>query len=633
MSASSCRARAVAVVVLVLVAGAIVAGGGARSSVPDVVPPVMFHLDRQTVRSLAKHPVAVGTGGAVASFNPDATRAGIEILRRGGDAGDAAVAVEAALGVTDPGVAGIGGGGFMVIYLRKAPRVGAVDGFETAPPTPHENAFVDPAMRTAIPSAERETGGLAVGVPGTLALWQQTLRAYGSMSLAQVLRPAIRLARRGFAVDDIYVGTEDLANRLRAFTSSRALFLTAAGAPPPTGVIRRNPELAATYTAIGREGVGLLYGGPIGEAVVEAVTHPPLSAASALPFAVRPGVMTLADLVRYRAVEREPIHVSYRGYDVYGMAPPSSGGATVGEALNILERFDLSGSDRTLALHRYLEASRLAFADRNRWIGDPDQVAVPLSGLLSKDFASERRCLIGPAALASPVPPGDPNPPFNASCSGTTGSAARVLQRASTKHSTIVDRFGNVVSYTSSLGDLGGSAIAVPGYGFLLNDHLNEFDPLPLSPTQPDPDLPAPGKRPRSSAAPTILLHNGRPVLAVGSLGGPAIITTVLEILLNRIEFKMSLPQAIAAPRASQQNAATTDVEPAFLAANQQLTTRFGQRFSPAEFDIGAATGIEVIRGGSFEAVAERTRLGGGGAEIVCPRGQPPRGGPRRVCR
>ena len=569
----------------------------------------------------------------MASFNPDATRAGIEILGRGGNAVDAAVAVEAALGVTDPGVAGIGGGGFMVIYLRKAHRVVTVDGFETAPQALHENAFVDPATRTAIPPAERETGGLAVGVPGTLALWQQALRAYGSMTLAQVLRPAISLARRGFAVDETYVGTEDLADRLRAFTSSRALFLTATGAAPATGVMRRNPQLAATYTAIGREGVGVLYGGRIGEAVIEAVTHPPVTANSPLPFSVRPGVMTLADLVRYRAVQREPTRVSYRGYDVYGMAPPSSGGVTVGEALNILERFDLSGTDRALALHRYLEASRLAFADRDRWIGDPDQVAVPLSALLSKDFAGARRCLIGPTALASPVPPGDPNPPFNASCPDTTGSAARVLEGASTNHSTIVDRFGNVVSYTSSLGDLGGSAIAVPGYGFLLNDHLNEFDPLPLSPTQPDPDLPAPGKRPRSSAAPTIVLRSGRPVLAVGSLGGPAIITTVLEILLNRIDFKMSLPQAIAAPRASQQNAATTEAEPAFLAASPQLTTRFGQSFSPAEFDfIGAATGIEVIRGGSFEAVAERTRLGGGDAEVVCPRGHPPRGIPRRVC-
>ena len=632
MSASSCRARAVAVVVLVLVAGAIVAGGGARSSVPDVVPPVMFHSDRQTVRSLAKHAVAVGTGGAVASFNPDATRAGIEILRRGGNAVDAAVAVEAALGVTDPGVAGVGGGGFMVIYLRKVRRVVAIDGFETAPQAFREDTFIDPATGTAIPASERETSGLAVGVPGTLAAWQKALHSFGTMSLAQVLRPAITLARRGFAVDDTYVGTEDLAARLRAFTSSRALFLTATGAIPPTGTVRRNPQLAATYTAIGRDGPSLFYGGRIGQAIIDAVTHPPLAAPSALPFPVRPGLMTANDLARYRAVERPPTHASYRGYDVYGMAPPSSGGSTVAEALNILEGFDLSGSDRELALHRYLEASRLAFADRDRWIGDPDQVAVPLPGLLSKEFARERRCLIGSTARASPVPPADPNPPYPG-CSSTAGSPSQTDEGASTNHSTVVDRFGNVVSYTSSLGDLGGSAIAVPGYGFLLNDHLNEFDPLPLSPTQPDPDLPASGKRPRSSAAPTIVLRNGRPFLAVGSLGGPAIITTVLQILLNRIDFKMSLPRAIATPRASQQNTATSQAEPAFLAANAQLASRFGQRFSPADFDfIGAATGIEVLSRGRVESAAEPVRLGGGDAEVVCPHGRRPRGVPRRVC-
>jgi gamma-glutamyltranspeptidase / glutathione hydrolase len=361
------------------------------------------------------------------------------------------------------------------------------------------------------------------------------------------------------------------------------------------------------------------------------VTHPPVAPDSPLPFAVRPGVMTLSDLSHYRAVDRAPTDASYRGYDVYGMGPPSSGGSTVAEALNILEGFDLTG-ERELALHRFLEASRLAFADRNRWIGDPDQVAVPLAGLLSKEFAAQRRCLIGATALVTPVEPGDPNPPYRG-CSSMAGAAGLSDEGASTNHSTVADRFANVVSYTSSLGDLGGSVIAVPGYGFLLNDHLNEFDPLPISPTQPDPDLPAAGKRPRSSAAPTIVVRDGRPFLATGSLGGPAIITTVLEIVLNRIDFKMSLPRAIAAPRASQQNTASSEAEPAFIAANPQPTSRFGQSFSPADFDfIGAATGIEVLSRGRLEAVAEPTRLGGGDAEVVCPNGHPPRGVPRRLC-
>jgi gamma-glutamyltranspeptidase/glutathione hydrolase len=342
--------------------------------------------------------------------------------------------------------------------------------------------------------------------------------------------------------------------------------------------------------------------------------------------------MTTDDLARYRPVARPPTHVSYRGYDVYGMGPPSSGGSTVGEALNILAGFGLSGSDRALGLHRYLEASRLAFADRNRWVGDPAQVQVPLDGLLSSGFAAERRCLIGPTAQASPVLPGDPSPPYSVTCPGSRGSAAAAPQGGgSTNHSTVIDRVGNVVSYTSSLGDLGGSAIAVPGYGFLLNDHLNEFDATPLLPGQPDPDLPAPGKRPRSSAAPTIVLRGGRPLLAVGSLGGAAIITTVLQILINRIDFGMTLPQALAVPRASQQNLPATEAEPAFIVANPQLTRRFAQTLTPTDF-IGAATAASFLADGHLQAVGEPERLGGGDAEVVCPDRRTRNGVRRGIC-
>src|SRR5436309_9865486 len=239
------------------------------------------------------------------------------------------------------------------------------------------------------------------------------------------------------------------------------------------------------------------------------------------------------------------------------MGPPSSGGSTVGDALNILEGFDMSTPDRALALHRYLEASKLAFADRNRWVGDPNFVSVPLDGLLSKGFAAERRCLIGASALPTPVAPGDPFPPFSP-CEGTSALTANGTEGTSTNHLTVVDRWGNVVSYTSTIEQIAGTAISVPGYGFLLNNELTDFDPVPLFAGVPDPNLPAGGKRPRSSMAPTIVLRHHEPVLAVGSPGGATIITTVLQILLNRIDFGMSLPDAIAAPRASQRNSTTT---------------------------------------------------------------------------
>jgi gamma-glutamyltranspeptidase/glutathione hydrolase len=301
------------------------------------------------------------------------------------------------------------------------------------------------------------------------------------------------------------------------------------------------------------------------------------------------------------------------------MPPPSSGGSTVGEVLDILAGFDMSTPDRPLALHRYLEAGRLAYADRNRWVGDPAYVRVPLAGLLSKGFAAERRCLIGATAATSPVAPGDPRPPFSSTCPSATGAAATGREGISTNHLTVVDRYGNIVSLTTTIEQIAGSGMAVPRYGFLLNNELTDFDPAPPADGSPDPNLPAGGKRPRSSMAPTIVLRHGRPFLSVGSPGGATIITTVLQILLDRIDFGMSLPQAIAAPRASQRNTSSTDAEPSFISKyGEVLESRFRQQFSPMS-EIGAATGVEFLRGGRVEAVAESARRGGGDAEVVHP--------------
>jgi gamma-glutamyltranspeptidase/glutathione hydrolase len=314
------------------------------------------------------------------------------------------------------------------------------------------------------------------------------------------------------------------------------------------------------------------------------------------------------------------------------MGPPSSGGSTVGEALNILEGYNMSAPDRALALHRYLEASKLAFADRNRWVGDPDFVSVPLDGLLSKDFAAERRCLIGGTALPTPVAPGSPFPPFSP-CASAAAPAAAGQGETSTNHLTVIDRYGNVVAYTSTIEQIAGSAITVPGYGFLLNNELTDFNPVPATPGVPDPNLPAGGKRPRSSMAPTILLHDGRPVLGVGTPGSSMIITTVLQILLNRLDFGMSLPDAIAAPRASQRNTPTNVAEPAFISQyGNELQTRFGQLFTSTP-EIGAATGIEVLPNGELQAAAEPTRRGGGAAAVVCPANDhPPPASPQALC-
>jgi gamma-glutamyltranspeptidase / glutathione hydrolase len=575
---------------------------------------------RPAAAAVVKQPVATGSGGAIATGDLDASRAGLQVLRQGGNAVDAAVAAAATLGVTEPFVAGVGGGGFMVAHLAGQRRVVTLDGRETAPAAFREDSFIDPATGAPIPFAERVTSGLGVGVPGTLALWQQALRRFGTRPLAQALQPAIRVARRGFVVDQTF-HDQVAANQARfaAIAPTAALFLPG-GAPPPVGSVFRNPALAGTYRLLAAEGTDPLYRGAIGAAIVDEVRHPPLVPGATLN--VRPGLMARGDLAAYRALQRPPTRVGYRGLEVDGMGPPSSGGSTVGEALNILEGYDLAAEPRVQSLFNYLEASRLAFADRNRWVGDPAYVPVPLDGLLAQGFADQRRCLIGERANVSPVPPGDPFPPFGPGCPAGAGAAAADLGR-STTHLTVSDRWGNVVSYTLTIEQIGGSALTVPGYGFLLNNELTDFDPVPLFQGVPDPNLPAPGKRPRSSMAPTIVLRDGRPLLAVGSPGGATIITTVLQVLLDRLDLGMSLPEAIAAPRVSQRNADPADAEPAFLATPEAAAlAALGERFQVVNAtppEIGAATGVELLGGGLAQAVAEPVRRGGGSALVVHP--------------
>jgi gamma-glutamyltranspeptidase/glutathione hydrolase len=573
--------------------------------------------------TVEKRPVATGTGGAVATVDLDASRAAIAVLRRGGNAVDAAVAAAATLGVTEPYSAGIGGGGFMVAWLARQHRAVTIDGRETAPAAFREDSFIDPATGEPIPFAERVTSGLGVGVPGTLATWRRAAARYGTLPLSELLRPAIRVAERGFVVDQTFHDqTAANADRFRAFVPTRELFLPG-GAPPPVGSTLRNPDLARTYRLVARTGGHAFYRGRIAKAIVDAVRHPPVAPEATIT--VRPGLMTRSDLAGYRTVDRAPTRVGYRGRQVLGMAPPSSGGSTVGEALNILEGFDLAAESRTRALFHFLEASRLAFADRNRWVGDPAYVDVPLRGLLSQGFADERRCLIGERANASPVPPGDPFPPFGPGCP-TGGATTAAGERHGTSHLTVADRWGNVVSYTLTIEQTGGSGIVVPGYGFLLNNELTDFNPEPLVPGVPDPNLPAPGKRPRSSMSPTIVLDGGRPVLALGSPGGAAIITTVLQILVEHLDRGRSLPAAIAAPRASQRNSDPGDAEPAFLASPEAAALQaLGEQFRvvpttpPLPPEIGAATGIAFLGGRLLQAAAEPERRGGGSALVVHP--------------
>jgi gamma-glutamyltranspeptidase/glutathione hydrolase len=593
-----------------------------------VVPPAVASADAPT----GKQAVAVGTGGAVVSDTVESTDAGLAVLRAGGTAADAAVAVASTLGVTDPYVAGIGGGGYFVYYDAHTHHVTTIDGRETAPATADANLFIDPATGKPLSFPTAVTSGISVGVPGTLMTWQQALRRWGRFSLADDLKPAEQVADHGFTVTPVLrEQTRENAFRFDQFSSTSALFLPG-GDLPAVGSTMRNPDLAATYRQIGRQGVTALYGGAIGRDVVNTVHNPPLAPGATL--VPRPGTMQLSDLAGYRAPFQDPTHVNYRGYDVYSMAPSSSGGSTVGESLNILSNFDLGQQTRVQALHHYLEATRLAFADRNRYVGDPRYVDVPLRQLLSTGFGRQRACLIDPNhALTSPVAPGDP---FAGSggCTPTQPTDARQPDEGTnTNHFVVADKWGDVVSYTNTIEELGGSGIVVPNRGFLLNNELTDFDFTPLQAGVPDPNLPGAGQRPRSSMSPTIVLRDGRPWLAIGSPGGASIITTVLQILVNRIDFGMSLPDAIAAPRASQRNSATSQAEPSFIA---EPTTpgleALGQKFAISNTsplnpsitippDIGAATGLEFIGHGKVLAAGEPVRRGGSAAGVVHPTG------------
>lgn len=557
-----------------------------------------------------KVPTAVGTGGAVATVDPEATRVGLEVLRKGGNAVDAAIAAAATLGVTEPYSAGIGGGGFLVYYDARSGRVHTIDGRETAPAAMGPETFVENGA--PIPFADAVSSGLSVGVPGTPLTWQNALDRWGTTSLAEALRPATQVADRGFVVDETFrAQTAANAARFAEFTSTAKLFLPG-GEPPRVGTVLRNRDLAQTYRLLAHRGLEVLYGGPLGREVVATVKTPPVTAD--VTRTVRPGLMELSDLDAYTAPRRRPTVSAYRGLDVYGMGVPSAGGVAVGETLNILEGYDLAAVDTTTALHAWFEASALAFADRNRYVGDVP--GVPVAELLSQGFADERRCQISLVTAApKPVAPGSPDGDY-AACGAAAAAGGAVAEGGSTTHLSTADRWGNVVSYTLTIEATGGSGIVVPRRGFLLNNELTDFNFTPTQGAEPDPNLPGPGKRPRSSMSPTIVLQDGAPLLAVGSPGGATIITTVEQVLVGRLDLGLSLPDAVAAPRASQRNTVTTNAEAAFAATYGPGLAARGHTFAaPAE--IGAVAAIEFLPHGRLLAAAEPVRRGGGSAGVV----------------
>ena len=467
---------------------------------------------------------ATGPYGVVASESPAASRVGRAVLEAGGNAADAAAATVFAIGVARPQSCGIGGGGF-ALYRSASGRARALDFRETAPAAFRRDTLRTPGLHQPRedPRAVQLTGHLTVGVPGTVAGMDALLARYGTISLAQAIAPAEVLARRGFRVPrSLSKAMEENAQRLRLFPASRAIYLPG-DRPHAPGTVLRQPELGATLRQIMRRGPSAFYGGEIARAVVRDMRAPRPETRDA-------GLLTVRDFAAYRAKWRDPVQGTYRGRRVIGMPPPTSGGIAIIQMLNVLQGFDLGAvaPGSADALHLMAEAQKIAFADRGAYVADPDFVPVNTPSLISTVYADTRRAEIdGNRAKTYGPGLGPPTRP-----------------NESTTHVSVIDRTGAAVAVTCTIEQEFGSGVVAPGTGFLLNNELTDFG-APGTANEP-----GPGKRPRSSMAPTIVVApDGRPELVVGGAGGARIVMGVLQQIVNRVDFGYDVDVALDAER------------------------------------------------------------------------------------
>ena len=477
------------------------------------------------------HPV-YAEHGMVVSQEAMATRVGVDILKAGGNAIDAAVAVGFALAVTLPQAGNLGGGGFMLIYTAEKPVVMALDYREVAPAASLPQMFLD--AEGTIDLSRLRYSHQSVGVPGTVAGLVKALETYGTLSLQAVLAPAIQLAREGIIISsDLASAMQEHATQLSRWPSTRRIFFQPDGKTYRSGDRLIQNDLAWSLQQISEQGPGAFYDGPIAERV-------------SAEMRVHGGLMTKKDLGRYRAVWRQPLRGTYRGYDIVSMPPPSSGGVHLIQMLNILEHEPLKifGHNSARTIHWLVESMKLAYADRSRWLGDPEFVEVPVQGLISKAYAKQLHASINPqkARPSSGIRPSNPLP----------------YEGRDTTHFSVMDKDGNVVLNTYTINFSFGSGIVAEGTGILLNNEMDDFVAKPGTPNAyglmgSAANAIEPGKRPLSSMTPTLVLHKGQPFLATGSPGGSQIITTTLQLILNVIDHDMNLASATAAPRVHHQ--------------------------------------------------------------------------------
>jgi gamma-glutamyltranspeptidase/glutathione hydrolase len=535
--------------------------------------------------------VARGARGAVVTAEPHATAVGLEVLANGGNAVDAAVAVALALAVTHPQAGNLGGGGFLVLRMADG-RTAALDFRERAPAKAHADMYL--RADGSVDTDKVQYGATAAGVPGSPAGLLHALQKYGTRSLATVAAPAIRLAREGFAVDQFLA--EDLADakaELGRFASSRAVFFRD-GEPLRQGDVLVQPDLAATLERFAAKGLDGFYGGRTAECIAAVMERDG-------------GFVTRADLAAYAVRERDVLRTSYRGHEVLGMPPPSSGGVALAQMLTMLARFDVRelGFGGSSHVHLLTEVMRRAYADRSRWLGDPDHWAVPVAGLVSAEYCEQLAASIDrtkKSAVVAGTPPG-------------------AKDSDDTTHFSVVDKDGNAVACTTTINSTFGSALVVDGAGFLLNNEMDDFSCKPGVPNQfglvgGKANAIAPGKRMLSSMTPTIVTKDGELRLVLGAPGGGRIITAVLQVLMNVVDHRMGLEQAVRAPRVHHQwlpdevvweaLAMPRDVRDALAAK--------GHAFAARPRGIGQVFAIEVLPGGTRLGVCDHRSGGSAGA-------------------
>ncbi|MDF3415825.1 gamma-glutamyltransferase [Sulfitobacter sp. M57] len=520
----------------------VLAGAAGAQQVADAVEPeaggagVFKGLPAQIATALASKDAGVPVVASewmIAAANPHAVKAGADVLAAGGTAADALVAVQVVLGLVEPQSSGLGGGAFLVWYDAATGELTTLDGRETAPLAVTPRLFQD-AAGEPLKFFDAVVGGRSVGTPGTPALLAEVHRRWGTQDWASLLVPAEALARDGFTVSPrlakLVVGD---AERLASSAVTAAYFMPQ-GVPVAAGDVLKNPAYAATLAAFAEDGDAAFYGGPIGRDIVATVQGAEGN----------PGVLAEVDLAIYQVKERPAVCAPYRGHEVCGMGPPSSGAVAVGQILGALEGVDLSAGPQDLTVRRLMgDAARLAFADRGRYLADDDYVPVPVTGLLDPAYLAERAKLLDTGMALEEVSAGEPK--WDHALNWADDES---IELPSTSHISIVDKAGNVASMTTTIENGFGSRLMVGG--FLLNNELTDFSFRTHRDGVPIANRIEPGKRPRSSMAPTIVMKDGAPVMAVGSPGGSRIIGYVAQTIVAMIDWGMDVQQAVSVPHA-----------------------------------------------------------------------------------